>query len=107
MRALYCAALRQRLKPWEFWQFTLGELFVYLKAQEEEDELAWIRTSHVLAQQHNIHRSKRAKAVEWSDFNPYHHRRRKATPAPTFTEADDNLFRKMGNLMANGTQRNP
>lgn len=78
---------------------------VYLQSQEQEDELRWIHTSHLLAQQHNIHRGKQSKAVEWSDYHPYQQQRKKHTPAPEFTERDNSLFRKMANLMAHGTQR--
>jgi len=78
---------------------------VMLRAYEHADELAWIRTSSMMALQANINRGKNTRPYEWTDFSPYAAERKRLQPPPTITPKLHDLFGRMGKTMAHGKER--
>jgi hypothetical protein len=78
---------------------------VMLRTYEHSDELAWMRTSAMMAMQANINRGKNSRPYDWNDFNPYASQRRRATPPPKITPKMADLFGRMGKTMKHGQEK--
>lgn len=101
MSGLYARALRCGIQPRDFWQCTLAEVVLMLKAHTDADKLHWQRTAHQMALLYNVNRGK-GKPLEWTSFYPYERERTRPLKVIDPRQGIPRIFERMQTSMNHG-----
>lgn len=80
--------------PAQFWEMTLAESMLILKAREEQERSEWNRTASLMALYANS-KAQKGKSYKAEDFHPFEVAKRQAAQPKTRADVDKLIQNKL------------
>lgn len=94
LEGLYHQAVRYGVHPPEFWDMTLAESILILKAREENERSEWNRTASLMALYANS-KAQKGKTYKAEDFHPFEIADRQNAQPKTRADVDKLINKKL------------